>query len=172
MKTSNKSRYNSTLFNFWIELNYNVIAQALSDKGTLAQDAFHDALIDTYHEVENLQQVTIEDISTIFNVCYKKSSKRSITINFRYIPFEDNILEFIINQNYVIEEDVKRVDYEHVVAAIKEVLTTEEYRLLTLYVWVEGMSYSKLSAYTGIPESTLYKQIKSIKAQAVKNLTI
>lgn len=172
MKAGNKSQYNSTLFNFWIELNYDLIAQALSDNRTLDKDAFHDALIDTYHEVENLQHITVEAISTIFNECYKKSSRRSITISFRYIPFEDNILEFIINQNYVIEEDIRRIDYDHIVAATKDVLTTEEYRLLTLYVWVDGMSYSKLSAYTGIPESTLYKQIKSIKAKAVKNLTI
>lgn len=153
----------NAIYNFWVSANYDLIKQSLKDSSTLNNDALHDALIDTYVELQSMDKVSLEEIGKVFNKCYRLASKRIVQVSFKYIPFEDNILEFIINNNYVTDEGFRYINSDNIVKLTRTILTHEEYKLLTLYVWSDNMTLDGLSLYTGIPRTTLHKRINSIK---------
>lgn len=166
------TKFNNAVYNFWVEVNYKLIEQSLINSNRLDKDALHDALIDTYTEVRELKNISLDAIGKVFNKCYRLASKRIVNIGFQYIAFEDDILEFIINENYVPEDNVRESQCKNIVRLTRNVLTREEYKLLTLYVWSDNMSLDNLSIYTGIPRSTLYRKIVDIKSKVGNNITI
>lgn len=164
--------YDKAVFDFWIELNYDVIKQVLKDSNTLNMDALHDSIIETYIEVSSNNISDIEAIGRIFNRNYKIISRRIVNMHFKYILFEDDILEFIINQNYIIDESFKRISTDNIIQIAKRVLTNDEYKLLTLYAWSSDMTYENIGLYEGVSASTIHRKITNIREKVKQSKTI
>lgn len=151
-------------FDRWFESEYYRLRNQLSTYHPLNEDVFHD----TYLRVRQCLLFSGEemaDYTAYFLESYRCNRLKRSLFEGRFYHPEDNFFQSLGEEPGQETETQKEVEQlaTDILKYVKEITTSQEYRIFCLKTTFPACSYGELSLYTGIPVSTLHRRVTALK---------
>lgn len=158
-------------FTNWITSNYEVLKNKLKNSYILDEDFLHDTLLEVMENIVD-HKFNMSDVENFIMDSYKKSFHKRQFDNKKTICSEESAID---NFNYSKNNTISsRENYDQVskdiVKQVRHILSVDDYGLFSLYVTNDSLSINQMSAYTGIPSTTLYRKLRNIKQTIINQL--
>lgn len=158
-------------FNNWINSNYECLKNEIKHSCLLDEDVLHDVLLEIYENI-SLSGFNMIDTKCFVIDKYKKTYCQKLSNNKKYLNCEDGKIDAIYfhkNKPVSSRENYDRIS-KNIIKKVKKLLSMDDFNLFSLYITNDSISIKQMSAYTGIPSSTLYSRLKNIKKTIINQL--
>lgn len=151
-------------FDRWFGAEYYRLRRQLSTFYPLNEDVFHD----TYLRVRQCLLFSGEemaDYTAYFLESYRCNRLKRSLFEARYYHPEDSFFQALGEEPGQEQEAQKEVEQlaTDILKYVKEISTSQEYRIFCLKSAFPGCSYNELSLYTGMSVSALYRRVAALK---------
>lgn len=161
----------SVQFNNWINSDYEGLKNEIKHSYFLDEDVLHDVLLDIYENI-SLSDFKMIDIKQFVIEQYKKAYCKKRYDDKKYLNCEDDkigTISFYKNKPISSRENYG-TESKNIIKQLKNLLSMDDFTLLSLYVTNDSLSIRQMSAYTGIPATTLYDRLRKIKKTIINQL--
>lgn len=161
----------SVQFCNWINSNYEGLKNEIKHSYFLDEDVLHDVLLNI-HENILISDFNMADVKCFVIDKYKKAYCQKLSNDKKYLNCEDgkiDAISFHKNKSVSSRENYDQIS-KSIVKKVKDLLSMDDFNLFSLYITNDSLSIKQMSAYTGIPSSTLYGRLKNIKKTIINQL--
>lgn len=160
-------------FTNWINSNYEGLKNEIKHSYFLDEDVLHDVLLNICENI-SLSDFNIVDAKCFVIDKYKKSYSQKLSNDKKYLNCEDDKIDAISfhkNKPVSSRENYDQIS-KNIIKKVKDFLSMDDFNLFSLYITNDSLSIKQMSAYTGIPSSTLYGRLKNIKQTIINHLKV